>query len=293
MSIAAMHSYVLHSRHRPRAHSIASTEVQTAETSPHTGPVKDDLVGEGERSPLTPLSRSHSLSPVTTGCRASASVDLLEDDLLEYASPGSIVRTTAETVLEELQDSDEESHLMVDASPLEGRGRPLTRQVPRSAGVVNNNSGRDQLEAANSFMRTLFANMTPQQVVRFNERQAQIRLLLTADYTNVSADVFNEPAQPRTVTINEHHASTQPVSTQLQRDNATPGPSGVRRSNMSPPCLTTAQKQKGHAAPLPREQSNAPRYDNSEDRDVRQAQIEADRQLAAKLDRRENAELNA
>ncbi len=126
---------------------------------------------------------------------------------------------------------DGRENLMVDVSPLAHRGRPLARrarifvtedtrsssssasevEVSRNNAPVNHDANRAELENANSFMRTLFAHMTPSDVAAFNERQDQIRVLLTGDRTDVSTNVFND----QTHAISMHMDVPQPASVEL------------------------------------------------------------------------------
>ncbi len=129
--------------------------------------------------------------------------------------------------------------------------------------------------------------MTPSDVAAFNERQDQIRVLLTGDRTDVSTNVFND----QTHAMSMHMDVPQPASIDLplHRNNATPGPSGVRRPTTSPPRLTAAEKQKGRAVHPRDDPVHTPDIDLE---DLRRAQIDADRDFANQLSRRENNDLD-
>ncbi len=124
---------------------------------------------------------------------------------------------------------------------------------------------------ANSFLREIYAQLTPETAARIRARHEQVRRILTSGTsTNISDDVFND--YPRPVPV----PTALPARSVRIADTSPPpraGPSCVPRTP-SPPQFTAAQKAKGRVPPARQERSTS--VTSTQNDEPRNAQVAAD-----------------
>ena len=103
----------------------------------------------------------------------------------------------------------------------------------------------DPLEHANSFMKQIFARMTPQQIQHFINRQRQVSSMLSSNTTEITDDVFNDYSRSYPTDLHLGMVQIQDISLPMPLRPPPNTSTESPRTPISAPRLTAAQKRKG------------------------------------------------